>query len=114
MKKHYSIFDIVCCAGLCVVVIYLCICCFTVKQETLTENNENYYPTVFIVTDIHNDEVSLKDYNGNIFCFEGVEDWAIGDICSAIMDNNGTQDITDDIIVSTRYSGSLIGEYKNI
>lgn len=52
-----------------------------------------------------NDTVTVKDFNGNYWQFKGVEDWYVGDICSCIMDNNGTEEITDDEIISTHYDG---------
>lgn len=52
-----------------------------------------------------NDTVTVKDFNGNYWQFKGVEDWDVGDICSCVMDNKGTEEITDDEIISTHYDG---------
>ena len=47
----------------------------------------------------------IEDFNGNIWIFEGIEDWFIGDICAMMMDNNGTDIIYDDIIISVQCCG---------
>ena len=65
------------------------------------------YPACGIVIEIdeENDLVMVEDFNGDIWIFEGIEDWFIGDICAMMMDDNGTDTIYDDIIVSVRYRG---------
>lgn len=68
----------------------------------------NLYPQTFVVggVDYDTDIVTIVDSNNNEFEFFGCEDWQEGDIVSAIMNDNGTpNDITDDIIVKTKYSG---------
>ena len=76
--------------------------CFQNSQKK-TEN----YPLTAIVTEINPeiDVVSITDNNGSVWQFCGVEDWKEGDICSVIMNDNGTETIFDDIIVTTRYGG---------
>ena len=71
----------------------------------------NEYPMTMIVYNISDatDTVTLKDFNGNLWQFKGVSDWAINDICSCIMDNRGTALIKDDKIVKVQYSGYLEG-----
>lgn len=71
----------------------------------------NLYATTTVVTNIEQDTVYCEDFNGEVWTFTGAESWAIGDYCSMIMDNNGTQDIYDDKIISTRYSGWLNGTW---
>ena len=66
------------------------------------------YPTCGII--VENDErtetVTVEDFNGNHWQFNGVEDWLVGDIVSMIMSDNGTPDtIYDDQIVMVKYSG---------
>ena len=41
--------------------------------------------------------------------FKGVEDWGIGDVCSCIMSDNGTELIDDDKIVKVKYDGWFSG-----
>lgn len=71
---------------------------------------ETLYPKTFTVSavDLDNDMVFLVDFNGNEWCISGIEDWAEGDVASAIMSDNGTPDsIYDDKILDIRYSGYL-------
>lgn len=67
------------------------------------------YPRTMVVTEINEeaDVVTLTDAVGFEWEFYGVEDWAIGDICSCIMNDNGTENIEDDEIVKTRYNGNI-------
>ena len=67
----------------------------------------NLYPQTFIVVSVDSYEnlVTIKDFNGYTWQFWGAEDWIENDICSAIMDNRGTESIFDDEVVSVRYSG---------
>lgn len=70
---------------------------------------EKFYPlaTVVVEADAENDIVTLEDGSGNLWAFEGVEDWELGDVCACIMGDNGTENISDDRIVSVRYCGNL-------
>lgn len=63
------------------------------------------YSSLFEVTEIDRIEhvVTITDCNGFDFQFYGDDDWEIGDMLTAIMDNNGTHKITDDEIISVRY-----------
>lgn len=77
---------------------------------TISANTtEEIYPRTMVVseTNVETDTVVLTDNTGNVWEFYGVEDWQVGDICSCIMDTNGTQNIEDDIIVDTRYNGQI-------
>lgn len=67
---------------------------------------ENLYATTGIVTTVATDFIVFTDFNGNEWEVNGdSEDWDCGDIISVIMDNNGTEIIYDDEVVSTKYSG---------
>lgn len=68
------------------------------------------YPTTMLVTDIDytTDVVTIETATGFIYQFEGAEDYIKGDLVSCIMFSNGTADITDDMILSVRYSGFYI------
>ena len=70
---------------------------------------EEIYPRTMVVYEINHklDVVMLKDSTGLIWAFNGVEDWKIGDICSCILNTNGTEIIYDDTIVTTKYNGQL-------
>ena len=74
-------------------------------------NKKENYPMTGIVTEVDrkNDIVTIEDFNGNIWEFEGCEDWEENDICSCIMNNKGTENIKDDEIVKVKYSGYFEG-----
>ena len=78
---------------------------------TVTASAENY-PTIFKITqlDEYNDMIYLTDFCGNLWLATGIEDYEIGDIVAAIMDDNDTDGtIYDDIIVTMRYCGYIEG-----
>ena len=76
-----------------------------------TNSEINLYPTTAVVYELdrENDLVTVEDANGNLWQFEGCEDWDINDICSMLMDDCGTASIYDDEIVMVRYSGTTEG-----
>lgn len=67
------------------------------------------YPMTAIVVDVSraNDKVTIKDYNGNLWQYTGVEDYEVGDVVSCIMNSKGTEYIKDDVIIKVKYSGSF-------
>ena len=65
--------------------------------------------TQVVQVDYENDLVVCEDFNGNLWEFEGTEDWMYGDIASLVMNDMGTPEIYDDEIVSARYSGYFDG-----
>lgn len=75
-------------------------------SETTTPQY-SLYPACGVVSELNeaNDLVIFTDFNGNEWSFKGIEDWAEGDIVAAIMSDNCTPEIYDDIIVQTRYCG---------
>lgn len=77
----------------------------TTETETTTPQYK-LYPTCGIVTEISDTEWVFTDFGGNERVVEeDPEDWCEGDIVSAIMSDNCTPEIYDDIIIQTRYSG---------
>ena len=73
-----------------------------------------YYPTTTIISNVCEVEVktekkhllTLKDFNDNKWAYISEDgDWLKGDIVNLIMCDNGTEDIEDDIIIYTIYSG---------
>lgn len=73
---------------------------FSEKPATTT-----YSMTCKVVElDHENDLVILVDANGFEWTWEGIEDWQIGDCASLMMDNNGTAEIFDDVILSMSYN----------
>lgn len=76
--------------------------------------NMSVYPKTMIVTDINDkkDIVTVMDFNGVNYQFVGVEDWYYGDVCAAIMSDNGTpNNIYDDSIIYTNYCGWIDGNW---
>lgn len=66
-----------------------------------------YYPTTTVVTEVNAETVKVRTFSGIEYTMpnEG-EDWIEGDLASLIMEENGTSDdITDDNIITARYSG---------
>lgn len=61
------------------------------------------YPLTTTVTQINNDTVTVEDSNGNLWSFDGAEDWEVGDGCALIMHDNSTSEIVDDVIISAKY-----------
>lgn len=75
---------------------------------------KHLYPLTTTVTQINNDTVTVEDSNGNLWSFNGAEDWEINDSCALIMDDNNTKDIRDDVIISTRYQGRMESKISDI
>lgn len=70
----------------------------------------NLYAIAMVVykTDIENNIIIFRDFNGNLWQYQTeVEDWLIGDIAEILMDNNDTKIIYDDIILDARYCGYI-------
>ena len=53
--------------------------------------------------DYEEDTVTVEDHDGNLWQFEGIEDWEIGDRCLLLMYTNGTDVAEDDAIVRATY-----------
>ena len=71
------------------------------------------YPDCGLIIDI-DEECNLVTYqtqNGNIFCFTGIEDFFVGDLVATIMNDSGTPEVADDIVVSARYVGWIDEAY---
>jgi hypothetical protein len=66
------------------------------------------YPMSGIVTAIDReaDFVTVETQNGHLWAFYGAEDWMEGDIVAMLMNDMGTAEIVDDMIVSARYCGT--------
>ena len=73
------------------------------------DTSSDIYPMTMVVTevDLYEDLVTLRDYCGFEWQFWGTDDWQPGDICSCIMNTEGTASIFDDSIVDVRYSGVM-------
>ena len=100
--------------------IVLVIASLLIASAMLCNNNNNmkvkqkkqindYYPMTTIVREIDNknNTVTVENNDGELFQFIGIEDWQINDVCSLMLDNNGTENIYDDIIIKTIYNGNI-------
>lgn len=78
-----------------------------ITGTSASRSRSGVYPLAGTVTGIDTgaDVVTFTDGVGNDWEFYGAEDWMIGDGVAAIMDDNGTEAVTDDVIVSVRYVG---------
>lgn len=67
----------------------------------------NLYPATLVVKEVDyaTNIVCIRNANGFEYTFYGVEDWVVGDICSALMDDCGTEIIIDDKVILPIYSG---------
>lgn len=74
-----------------------------------TRNFENLYPTTMTVVEIDEitDTVTMVDANGSLWQIKGIEDWQIDDVCSIIMNSEGTEQIKDDTIESVRFTNHI-------
>lgn len=83
------------------------------QQKSSDEVAKKYYALTTVVekVDYKKDTVTCIDFNGNLWEFYGVEDWQKDDIASLLMDNKGTPEIYDDVIVKSYYDGWL-GDFK--
>ena len=66
-----------------------------------------FYPRAFVVSelDYERDMVIVTDAVGLEWEFEEIEDWEIGDMVVAIMNDNATEIITDDYFYEIEWSG---------
>lgn len=68
--------------------------------------NQHTYPLSTVIECVNGNEITTKDFNGNLWTFtDNTEDWIKGDICSLIMHDNYTDIIYDDTIIKAQYSG---------
>lgn len=86
----------------------------TICQIYNANQISHLYPLSTTVTKIENDTVTVEDSNGNLWSFNGAEDWEINDSCALIMDDNNTKDIRDDVIISTQYQGRMESKISDI
>ena len=58
------------------------------------------YARIVLITDKEWNTYTGTDAQGNDWMFSNTNEWTIGDIIYLIMDTQGTEDITDDIIIT--------------
>lgn len=78
---------------------------FDQVQNAVPSANSSLYPMSATVSEVKGNVVTVTNFNGIKYQFFGAEDWAVGDICAAIMNDNGTESVYDDKISAVRYCG---------
>lgn len=78
-------------------------CSSTTPDETVSHE----YPDCGLIIgfDFTADLVIYQTQNGNIFSFHGIDDFFVGDLVAVIMNDAGTPEVKDDIVVNVRYVG---------
>ena len=106
MKKMISVLVI-----LVVMVCGMCIGANANASEGRNFNENHIYSLTTVVecVDYDHNRVYCKDFNGEVWCFNGCEDWIEGDIASMVMFDNGSKIIYDDEIISVKYCGWFEG-----
>jgi len=85
--------------------------CFALLVLVITcgsiEAHAELYPSCGVVVEIDytNNIITVEDFNGNLWGYEGIEDFFIGDIVAMIFDDMRSEIIYDDCILSIRYCG---------
>lgn len=70
----------------------------------------NFYPRTAMITEIDeaNNIITLTCSNGNVFSTKReIEDFMVGNICSMLMYDCGTEYVCDDKVVVLKYDGYL-------
>ena len=106
MKKTFIIITI----GIIIIVGLITVCSFNLGSGN---REKNLYPLSTIVWKVNegNNKVTVMDFNGNLWQFNGIEDWEVGDVASLIMDSKNTDTIFDDEIVKAQYNGFIEGHW---
>ena len=83
----------------------LCACNTEVQAKTEMVAVDNLYimETRVIEFEERADIVVVEAESGHMYAFHGIEDWELEDRCVLLMDDCGTESITDDVIVRTYY-----------
>lgn len=97
-----------------VMITVVMMCAVLVGAVNAQEDTSNYYALVgeVVVIDTVKDEVTVQDFNGNLWVFTGCEDWIIGDSCGMVMDTMNTPVIYDDEILSVKYQGWMLEDWR--
>lgn len=79
------------------------IICLDSKADEI-EDPESYYPLTTVVTELDDGVATVEDFNGNLWQINA-DDFEVGDICTLIMNGNGTAEIYDDAVIKANYNG---------
>jgi hypothetical protein len=75
--------------------------------EVVAVDKKNFYPRSGIITEI-DDDITVTCSNGNKYNFKTeVEDWMVGDICSMLILDKGTETVADDTVIDAWYDGYI-------
>lgn len=68
------------------------------------------YASTAVITGFNEpqDQVIVTTAGGYEYSFYGIEDYFLGDYVSLMMGNNGTPDISDDVIIDADYAGFTV------
>lgn len=98
MKKKFLV---------CVAMILMAACSNKAEVQAETEmvavDNLYIMETRVIEFEEEVDIVVVETKSGDMYAFYGIEDWEINDRCILLMNDCGTESITDDVIVRTYY-----------
>lgn len=89
-------------------IVWCIVIALSILMGVIASASAEVYPRAFIISELDkdNDMIFLEDACGNVWLATGIEDYCVGDIVVAVMDDNKTDtSIYDDIIVSMCYSG---------
>lgn len=91
----------------CAAIVLMAACCNKAEAKTGMVNRDNLYIMETRVIDFEeaSDLVVTETETGNLYTFYGIEDWELNDRCILLMDDCGTEDVTDDKIIRTYYRG---------
>ena len=80
------------------------------EPKDAIERKPDYYALATVVTAIDRDTdvVTCEDGRGNLWEFQGVEDWQVGDTANLLMDSMDTECIYDDEICGATYGAWIL------
>ena len=72
--------------------------------NTTSENYDSLYMSESTVIDVSSDNiVTVETVDNEIFSFKGNGTWLVNDGVMLLLDNQGTKDVTDDVIINAQY-----------
>lgn len=88
-----------------VLIIILAVTILVTRADAATKTHTYNTGMKIIQLDYFHDIVTCETSTGFVFEFYGCEDFYLNDIIICVMDDNGTKQITDDLIIDTIFSG---------
>lgn len=88
----------------------LLLACVAIMASAKSASNDYAMTCEVVEIDKDNNLVILVDANGFEWAWEGVEDWQVGDCAALMMNDNGTAEIFDDVILSMTYNAWELSE----